>query len=236
MDDFSHESFCGFDVGVKRDLTKPQLHQLTTAFQSPPQPVDQILGGRRSICKIDLEGVGPVIVKHYRRGGLLAKFITRYYFGSQKTRGQIEFEQMELARSLGCGSPEPVAYAWRGRIFYQAWLVTREVEHAQSLAQIARTSPERTRIAMTALCRQTSILIENSIMHADFHPGNVLVDKHDRVYLIDFDKTGRHPGDPDRLASIYRHRWCRAVRKHKLPEFLCTFMLDALSNPQGSRG
>jgi len=226
---FSHVSSGGYQIGSRHPFKPYQVQQLLPALQMPPKTADHLLGGRRSVHRTHLDGVGTVMVKHYRRGGLLANFITRYYLRTTKTRGQIEFEQMERARNLGCGVPEPVAYASCGRFFYRAWLVTREVERSQTMAQLSHTSPERTAAAMTALRHQAAILINNNIMHADFHPGNVLVDEDDQVYLIDFDKTGLYRGGQKKLADKYLRRWCRAVQKHGLPQMLCTLMQAGVS-------
>jgi 3-deoxy-D-manno-octulosonic acid kinase len=219
---FSQLSLNGYEIGAKRPITPVQASQLLTALRIQPPPADPLLGGRRSAWRIHLKGIGPVMVKHYHRGGLLAKFISRYYLRTTKTRGQREFEQMELARSVGVEAPEPVAYAYRGRIFYRAWLITREIENSQSMAQLSRTAPHRTADAMAVLCHQTRLLIKHHIMHADFHPGNVLVDEDNRVYLIDFDKTGVCRRNHAQLALKYSQRWCRAVHKHGLPPMLCT--------------
>lgn len=236
MGAFSHVSSCGYEIGSRHPFRPSQVEQLVAALQIAPQTADHLLGGRGSVYRTHLDGVGPIMVKHYRRGGLLANFITRYYLRTTKTRGQIEFEQMERARNLGCGAPEPVAYASCGRFFYRAWLVTREVERSQTMAQLSRASSDRAAVAITALCHHTNILIKNNIMHADFHPGNVLVDEDDQVYLIDFDKTGIYRGGQKKLADKYRRRWCRSVQKHGLPQMLCTLMQAGVSGHRESKG
>jgi 3-deoxy-D-manno-octulosonic acid kinase len=236
LDAFSHVSSCGYEIGSRHPFTPSQVEELVAALQMPPQTTDQLLGGRGSVYRTHLGGVGPIMVKHYRRGGLLANFITRYYLRTTKSRGQIEFEQMERARNLGCGAPEPVAYASCGSFFYRAWLITREIMRSQTMAQLSRVSSDRTVAAMTALRHHTNILIKNHIMHADFHPGNVLVDEDNNVYLIDFDKTVIYRGGQERLADKYRRRWCRAVEKHGLHQMLCTLMQVDVSGPTDSKG
>ncbi|KJS32111.1 MAG: hypothetical protein VR64_08360 [Desulfatitalea sp. BRH_c12] len=216
-----------YRFGTNCQLNPFQKSQLVSVFQTPERAADQVLGGRRSVSRIQLEGIGAVVIKHYRRGGALGRLITKSYLKTGKTRCQIEFELMVKARDLGVQTPEPITYADRGHIFYHAWLVTREIEHCQSMAQLSRTNPDRTSVAMASLTRQVAILIGHRILHADFHPGNVLIDDQDQVYIIDFDKAGTYSGSKEELKSRYRQRWCRAVQKHSLPPVLCGFMRDA---------
>jgi 3-deoxy-D-manno-octulosonic acid kinase len=132
---------------------------------------------------------------------------------------------MDAARNLGLSVPEPIMHVHRGELVYQAWLVTREVERSETIAQISRTAPDRLASAMPLIGRELSLLIDNLILHADFHPGNVLIDKDNKIFLIDFDKAGACRGDKEALRTLYSRRWRRAVRKHGLPETLCD--LDA---------
>jgi 3-deoxy-D-manno-octulosonic acid kinase len=68
------------------------------------------------------------------------------------------------------------------------------------------------------LIPQILLLLDNRIYHKDLHPGNVLIDKNNRIFIIDFDKAGLFRGDRQALLNIYLERWKRAVIKHNLPE------------------
>jgi 3-deoxy-D-manno-octulosonic acid kinase len=210
----------GYWFGANDSLSPSCLDQLTACFQSPDVETREQLGGRVSVSRIKLDGIGPVVVKTFRRGGLLARLVERTYLRTGKVRSRIEFEQMEKALKMGVRTPKPVAFAYKGSLFYQAWLITREIPSAQSLAQLSNTAPNQATAALQELDRQVSILIDHKILHADFHPGNVLVDESGRVYLIDFDKASTYAGSRHALASKYRQRWYRAVQKHGLPKIL----------------
>jgi 3-deoxy-D-manno-octulosonic acid kinase len=212
----------GYRLGSRRQLTDSQLDRMIELFRTPPLGENRPLGGRLSICRVHLEDVGPVVVKHYRRGGLIGNLITQYYLKVAKTRGQVEFEQMEHVRTMGVRAPEPVAFAHRGLLIYRAWLVTREVPHAQTMVAFSRKATDRIAGVMAKLEQQIGILVDNRVAHADFHPGNILVDSGERVYIIDFDKCVSWRGPREKLARRYRARWCRAVEKHGLPASLCT--------------
>ena len=214
------KTYDSYHFGSPLDLTDQQLKQLIRYFNLPKDTVNSALGGRTSITVARLEGIGSVVIKYYRRGGAIRYLIKQRYLKLGKTRCQIEYELLQKVRSLGINAPEPIAFAYRGRFFYQCWLVTREIKHHQTLAQISRSNEEQARMVMKEVVKQISMLIKNKILHADLHPGNVIVDNQNQVYLLDFDKGGVFPGDKNALINRYLRRWNRAIQKHGLPEML----------------
>jgi len=213
-------TYDSYHFGFPSDIADQQLKQLIRFFNLPKNSVNSALGGRTSITVTRLQGIGSVVIKYYRRGGAIRYLIKKRYLRCGKTRCQIEYELLQKVRSLGINAPEPVAFAYRGRLFYQCWLVTREIRDHQTLVQISRSNEEQARMAMKAVVKQVSMLIKNKILHADLHPGNVIVDNQNQVYLLDFDKGGVFPGDKNALRTRYLRRWNRAIQKHGLPEIL----------------
>ncbi|MGB2928477.1 MAG: lipopolysaccharide kinase InaA family protein [Desulfobacterales bacterium] len=213
-------TYDSYHFGFPSDIADQQLKQLIRFFNLPKNSVNSALGGRTSITVTRLQGIGSVVIKYYRRGGAIRYLIKKRYLKCGKTRCQIEYELLQKVRSLGINAPEPVAFAYRGRLFYQCWLVTREIQDHQTLVQISRSNEEQARMAMKAVVKQVSMLIKNKILHADLHPGNVIVDNQNQVYLLDFDKGGVFPGDKNALRTRYLRRWNRAIQKHGLPEML----------------
>jgi len=167
-----------------------------------------------------LEGIGSVVVKYYYRGGLVQYINQRRYLNLGKTRCQIEYEWLQKVRTMGINAPDPIAFAYRGRLLYQGWLVTREIKHHQTLAQISRSNEERSRMVMKEVIKQVATLIKNNIYHADLHPGNIIVDNQNHVYLLGFDKGSFFKGGKNILMDRYLRRWKRAIQKHRLPEVL----------------
>jgi 3-deoxy-D-manno-octulosonic acid kinase len=221
LDTLSQIFHSGYCFGSHAPLSSLHISKLTRLLSERKHTAKAVLEGRVSISRIELDGIGAVVVKHYRRGGMLARLISKTYLKVGKPRSQLEYEQMRMAGRLGIRTPEPIAYAYKGRFFYSAWLVTREVVQAISMAQVSRIAPERAAEAMHALSQQVDLLVAKRLRHADFHPGNVLVDHRNQVYIIDFDKAGLYRGRQADLRNIYRRRWCRAVHKHGLPPILC---------------
>jgi len=214
------KTYNSYHFGSPSNIANQQLKQLIRFFKLPKNSVNPALGGRTSITVTRLQGIGSVVIKYYRRGGAIRYLIKQRYLKCGKTRCQIEYELLQKVRDLGINAPEPVAFAYRGRLFYQCWLVTREVQDHQTLAQLSRSNQEQARMAMKAVIEQVSMLIRNKILHVDLHPGNVIVDNQNQVYLLDFDKGGIFNGNKNALRTRYLRRWNRAIQKHGLPEIL----------------
>ncbi len=221
-------TYDSYHFGSSSDLTDRQLKQLIRLFNTPTNTADSVLGGRSSVMIAQIEGIGSVVVKYYTRGGLVRYLVKRRYLKWGKTRCQIEYELLQKVRRLGVSAPEPTVYAFRGGLFYKGWLVTREIKDKETLAELSCADEERARIVMKDLIDQVSTLIKNNIFHVDLHPGNVLVDNGDRVFLLDFDKTRLSRRDKNRLRDNYLSRWRRAVIKYRLPDMLCETLGAAL--------
>lgn len=211
-----------YRFGTSYHLTEEHFGELTSIFNTPPltQNVNIRLSGRVSASSARLTGIGPIIVKHYRRGGLLSYLMKRSYLKWGKTRCQVEYDQLQNACHSGISVPEPIAYAYKGLLFYQAWLITREIPNPLSLANLSILDTERTLTAQKKLIEQMALLIDNNIYHTDLHPGNVLVDSKNCIFIIDFDKAHLYMKSKTNLQKKYIQRWNRAVLKHKLPETL----------------
>lgn len=210
-----------YRFGFSLNLTEPQLRTLAGLLHHPAKTAnDSLLGGRTSVTRTKMDGIGSVVIKHYRRGGLVQYIIRNKYFKFGKTRAQREFELLHTVRNLSINVPEPIAYAHCGRFLYQAWLITRQIKEPVSLAQLSLNDEKRTRQVMASVIEQIKRLIDNGIWHVDLHPGNVVIDRKDRVFLLDFDRGTLYHRNKTKLGHRYTNRWLRAVRKHNLPTML----------------
>jgi 3-deoxy-D-manno-octulosonic acid kinase len=218
-----------YRFGFSLNLTEPQLRFLAGLFHRPTKTGDvSLLGGRTSVTLAQLDGIGSVVIKYYRRGGLMRYIIKQRYLKLGKTRAQREFELLHTVSNLGINVPEPIAYAHRGHWFYRAWLVTREIKEPLALARLSLIDEKRARRAMTSVTEQISRLIDHNLLHVDLHPGNVVIDQKDRVFLLDFDKGQVYQGNKTKLRNRYINRWQRAVGKHGLPKMLSEMMQAGL--------
>jgi len=118
-----------------------------------------------------------------------------------------------------------VAFASRGFPFYRAWLITRKIEGYVSFAQICFDKKEKALEFIPEISRNIQLLIKNGIHHVDLHPGNVIIDKNNRIYIIDFDKAHYSLQGRSGLAERYQRRWTKAVHKYRLPDACADLML-----------
>ncbi|MEA2109690.1 MAG: lipopolysaccharide kinase InaA family protein, partial [Pseudomonadota bacterium] len=174
-----HDSY---HFGSAAELTGQHLDQFIQFFNVPTTVPDSAMGGRGAVMKTYLKGVGSVVIKYYQRGGFLRHLVNSTYVKWGKTRSQIEYEILQTMADSGVNVPEPVAYAWQGKLFYRAWLVLKEIKEQQTLAELSCVDEGRARTIMEKVVSQVALLIENNLHHVDLHPGNVLVDSSDRVY------------------------------------------------------
>ncbi len=133
---------------------------------------------------------GQAVLRHYRRGGLVARFNESAYLwqGAERTRSWREFQVMSYLHHRGLSVPEVLAAAWwRHGWWYKAALMTRRLPGVKPLCQALDTaSPE-------AVAREIVRMHQFEVWHADLNAYNILLDANDKVWLIDFDRARRGP-------------------------------------------
>ncbi|KGI77589.1 3-deoxy-D-manno-octulosonic acid kinase [Oleiagrimonas soli] len=165
-------------------------------------------GGRASACFIDTP-IGPCVLRHFHRGGMVASLLGDRYLwnGRERTRSFAEFRLLARMHALGLPVPEPVAARYRRYgMYYTADLLTRQIEGADTLA----TCLAEGRLD-AALAERTGRLIarfhRHGVWHADLNAHNVLATP-EALYLIDFDR-----GDMRRPAVGWQHANLQRLRR-----------------------
>lgn len=148
------------------------------------------LNAGRGQTRILATALGEAVHRHYRRGGHVARLLgDRYWFrGFEATRAAREFRLLAQLRAAGLDVPVPwLAQVERDGLFYRADLVTARITDARSLADQLANEPDG--IPWTNLASAIARLHAQNIWHADLNAHNAMIDRDQRVWLIDFDRA-----------------------------------------------
>jgi 3-deoxy-D-manno-octulosonic acid kinase len=151
-----------------------------------------VAAGRGEVQFIDAP-FGPVVWRHYRRGGLVARFNRdRYWFhGEEGTRGFHELSVLDRLASGGLPVPRPLAARYhRSGPWYRADLMTAEIAGARTVAELIAANAA---IDWAALGGCIAGFHARGLWHADLNAHNLLVDGAAKVWLIDFDRAEFRP-------------------------------------------
>ncbi len=150
-------------------------------------------GGRGGVAFVETP-VGTCALRHYRRGGMMARLSADRYLwlGAARTRAFREFRLLAEAAGAGLPVAPPVAARYRRRgLLYRADLLTRRIESSRTLAEALRDD----RTAHTLLAGTVGAVLARffaaGFWHADLNASNILVDGSEGVWLIDFDRGRR---------------------------------------------
>lgn len=162
--------------------------------------------GRGNAWFVRLENTDCVL-RHYFRGGALAGLLHDRYIwtGLSRTRAWREWRLLAKLGELGLPAPVPFAAGVRRYgLFYRADLITRQIPDTQTLAQRLSSA----RLPEPVWQRIGSVIADfhkAGVWHADLNARNILLDRHDRVFLIDFDKARtRTPARKWRQGNLQR--------------------------------
>ena len=173
---------------------------------------DAVSGGRGGARFIEAP-FGRCVLRHYRRGGMVARVMGDRYLwtGAERTRGFAEFRLLAALRKRDLPVPEPIAARYqRNGAHYRADLIMRRIEGVTTLAELLARQRADAQIAArvgTAIAQFHA----NGAYHADLNAHNVLLDA-DTVWLIDFDRGElRTPSRDWQQANLARLQ--RSLRK-----------------------
>lgn len=164
--------------------------------------VSHTADGRAQVHFID-SGHGRWVLRHYRRGGLIARLVhDRYVWtGLARTRAWREWHLLAELHAGGYPVPAPVAArVQRDGLFYRADLITALVVDAEPLADALARAPLAA-ASWTALGKTIARFHGAGIHHSDLNARNILWRASEgRFFLLDFDGAQRNAA-PAKLAS-----------------------------------
>jgi len=178
----------------------------------------RVAQGRGAACIFRYQDKAFVL-RHFRRGGLIAKLSDDRYLwsGLDKSRAWREWYLLADMFAQGLPVPRPVAARVRRHgLFYSADLVTLCLPDVTPFADLLMQ-----RAMIEAQWRLVGATIKRfhqaGIYHADLNGRNILLDQSGQVFVIDFDKGERRTAD-SRWQQANLERLRRSLNKFKNSE------------------
>ncbi len=186
------------------------------------QPVGS--GGRGGAWFIDAAsdggGLGPLVLRHYLRGGFAARFSRNRHLwrGPEQVRSFDEFRLLRelLRRKLPVPVPIAAIY-WREGLFYRAGILLERLPGVRSLADRAAT--DGSAAPWEEAGRVIARIHRAGLDHADLNAHNLLFEDSGHGWVIDVDRsrlripaTAWRDANLDRLQrSLHKLRGARSV-------------------------
>jgi 3-deoxy-D-manno-octulosonic acid kinase len=164
-------------------------------------------GGRGGVAVIRTPA-GECVLRHYRRGGMVAALMGDRYLwtGADRTRSFREFRLLQVMAKLLLPVPHAVAACYRrSGLYYRADLIMQRLPETQTLTQcVAQNRLD------AELADEVGALVARfhraGVWHADLNAHNVLVAPAG-LYLVDFDRGRMRAQAPSwRMANLQRLR------------------------------
>jgi 3-deoxy-D-manno-octulosonic acid kinase len=171
-----------------------------------------VSGGRGSAWFVG-SSAHPWVLRHYRRGGLMARISEDRYWWSveDRVRSFSEWRLLHYLSQRGLNTPKPVAAFYRReRWTYRCDLITERILQAQALSaalEPGALSAGIWRAVGAAIAR----LHRHGVDHADLNAHNILLDSSGMVSVIDFDRGQLRP--PGAWTSRNLARLKRSLQK-----------------------
>lgn len=151
--------------------------------------LEEAAGGRGTIAFVH-EGDRRWVLRHYRRGGLVARLLDDTYLwtGEDRTRAFREWRLLDLLARAELPVPRPVAACYRrSGLLYRADLLTEELPTRLTLARALEATPLEPAV-WRATGHSIGRLHAHGVHHADLNAHNLLLGPRGMVYVVDFDR------------------------------------------------
>jgi 3-deoxy-D-manno-octulosonic acid kinase len=176
-------------------LRKPGTELFEAGHWQAQGTLEEVVGGRASVS-IVTAGHERWVLRHYHRGGLIARFSRDRYFwlGEARTRSFAEWRLLAELRRRGLPVPAPIAARYvRGVLTYRADLITEHLPDCRTLAD-AITGAQLPREQWSNVGRTIAAFHREGAHHADLNAHNILLGAAaPKVYLLDFDRGRIEP-------------------------------------------
>lgn len=148
-----------------------------------------LTGGRGQVFFIH-DGDRRWVLRHYLRGGFIARFLTDAFLwrGPRRTRSFREWQVLATLFAEGFPVPRPVAACYQRRgLVYRADLLIAEIPGAETLAQSV-ASRSLAAADWRGIGGVIARLHRRGLQHADLNAHNILLTT-GGIHVIDFDRA-----------------------------------------------
>lgn len=147
-----------------------------------------------------------LVLRPYRRGGLISRINTRFYLrlGAGRSRAFREYDLLDWMRGKGLCVPRPVAAQFipAGPV-YRAALITERIAGASPLADLLRDNGLQSAL-WQKIGKTVAKMHALGVDHTDLNCRNILLDAQQQVWLIDFDKCRRRKSGAWKAGNLAR--------------------------------
>jgi 3-deoxy-D-manno-octulosonic-acid transferase len=191
-------------------LPQPAAHHFEPAGAVPRAP-----GSGRGTVWLRQEGGHELVLRHYRRGGLMGRLVKDRYAPEPlaRTRAMAEFALLQRLLSWGLAVPRAAGARWqRAGGFYRADILVQRIPGAEDLSeqlQHQALAAADWHAVGAAIAR----LHAHGVYHSDLNCHNLMRDAEGRVWTIDFDKCEVRPAGAWQQDNLERLR--RSLRKER---------------------
>lgn len=151
--------------------------------------IEGVARGRGSTLYLKSDG-RRLVLRHYRRGGLIAHLSADRYFwrGEQETRPFAEWQLTYRLHRAGLPVPAPFAARYRhDGLTYTGDIITERLNTVGSLAECLATGALSI-LTWISIGRCIRRFHDLGVCHADLNAHNILLNEDAKAYVIDFDR------------------------------------------------
>lgn len=208
--------------GYERILLDMGIAEGTDAVLARAKGKVRALRGRADVFCFPLPGgMGNVVLRRYRRGGLLRHFLRDRFFRSRRPFRELSI--VEEAVQAGLNAPQVLGVVLEKEVFFlhRGAILLRQIPGSLDLQAYFQADPKqrmsygRRSQVIRNVAREIRKMHEAGFYHRDLNLKNILVQEGGRVFVIDFDGSRRYNPLSVRLCTKNLFRFNRSVEKAK---------------------
>lgn len=165
-------------------------------FWRQQESLEPVIAGRGAAWFVS-QGSRAWVLRHYRRGGFVARFFADGYLwaGEARVRAFAEFRLLEALSARAMPVPRPIAAHYRREgLAYRCDILIERIQGAVPLSAVLKDASPSDE-SWRAIGAAVAALHREGVDHADLNAHNILIGGERGVSVIDFDRGRlRRPG------------------------------------------